>query len=144
MGKEARILHGLQDKNILIVFFVLILLLFVSCNRGHHQAMLIRLQQWDALLEEQPQDIKDSLLTLNFHGLSRANQAYYGLLKTISDDKTYTDFTSDSLINNVQSYFNRHRKGSDNHIRSLAYQGIVRYQMGNADSIAFTPMKEGE
>ncbi len=133
-----------RKTDIFVVSFVLILLLFVSCGREHNQAVLIQLQRWDALLEEQPQNIKDSLLTLNFHRLSRANRAYYGLLKTISDDKTYTDFTSDSLINNVQNYFNRHEKGSDNHIRSLAYLGIVRYRMGNKDSTVFTPMKEGE
>lgn len=132
-----------SQKNLYLI--VPILSLLASCdNRERNQAVYDRLQQWDALLEQQPQTTKDSLSTLNLNELSRANHAYYGLLKTISDDKTYTVFTSDSLINNVQSYFNRHGKGSDNHIRSLAYQGIVRYRIGVADSTVFTPLKEAE
>lgn len=133
----------IQRTSILFIF-TFALLLCVSCDHKHDQAMFTRLQQWDVLLEQQPQTAKDSLATLRVNELSLADRAYFGLLKTISDDKTYSDFTSDSLINSVASYFNRYKKGSDNHIRSLVYRAIVRYRMGIMDSTVFTPLKEGE
>ncbi len=119
-------------------------LLFLFCSHEQDKTTSERLHQWDALAEDRPQAVSDSLKQLNPSHLSRANRAYYGLLKTITDDKTYADFTSDSLINSVRSYYNRYQKGSDNHIRSLVYQGIVRYRMGATDSTVLMPLKEAE
>ena len=76
--------------------------------------------------------------------MSRFNKAYYGLLKTIADDKTFIPFSSDSLINETEKQLHRRHKGSELHIRSLIYQGIVRYRMGVTDSTAFVPLKEAE
>lgn len=129
-------------QKIYILFMACLLLL--ACSREKGQLMYTRLYQWDAMLDEAPQAISDSLKQLNPTQLSRANRAYYGLLKTITDDKTYVDFTSDSLINTVRNYYNRYQKGSDNHIRSSVYQGVVRYRMGITDSTALIPLKEAE
>lgn len=127
----------------LFISLLFIAVLF-SCNRVENEIIAARLAQWDELAEKQPRAIQDSLATLNPKKLSHANRARYGLLKTIADDKTYSPFTSDSMINQVVHYFGRHGKGGDHHIRSLVYQGIVRYRMGITDSTVFTPLKEAE
>lgn len=127
----------------LFISLLFIAVLF-SCNRVENEAIAARLAQWDEVAEKQPRAIQDSLATLNPKKLSHANHARYGLLKTIADDKTYSPFTSDSMINQVVHYFGRHGKGGDHHIRSLVYQGIVRYRMGITNSTVFTPLKEAE
>ncbi|MDO5523683.1 MAG: hypothetical protein Q4G48_06515 [Bacteroidia bacterium] len=123
---------------------ILLLGALFSCNRAENEAMALRLAQWDAMVEEHPRAVADSLAQLNPKDLSRANRAYYGLLKTIADDKTFAGFTSDSLINNVHRYYHQHKPNGDDHIRSLVYQGIVRNRMEMADSTVFTPLKEAE
>lgn len=123
---------------------LLLCLLILSCNGEKNKATYACLLQWDAMLDEQPQAVSDSLLPLNPKNLSHANRAYYGLLKTIADDKTYARFTSDSLINSVEQYYKRHNKGSNNHIRSLIYQSIVRTRMGVTDTTVLMPLKEAE
>ena len=124
---------------IILCFFAL-----QSCNREQHEADYARLQRIDTLCDSLPAAAHDSLATLHPKDFSRYNRAYYGLLKTIADDKTYTRFTSDSLINDVENYFRRHEKGTDNHLRALVYQGIVRIRTGITDSTAYIPLKDAE
>ncbi|OFX75084.1 MAG: hypothetical protein A2071_09185 [Bacteroidetes bacterium GWC1_47_7] len=81
---------------------------------------------------------------MSYNSLSRSNKAYYNLLKVISDDKTYVNFTSDSLINTVSEYYRLHDRKNRNYIRSLAYQGIVRTRMGIKDSTVFEPLREAD
>src|SRR5690606_7808636 len=71
-------------------------------------------------------------------------KAYYDLLKVISDDKTYVNFTNDSLINSVSDYYRSHEPRERNFIRSLAYQGIVRTRMGVKDSTVYEPLREAD
>ncbi|WP_298649894.1 hypothetical protein [uncultured Proteiniphilum sp.] len=122
-----------------ILFAVLVLF---SCNRERNESSSLRLQQWDILCDSLPEAIRDSLNTMDPRDLSPDSRAWYGLLKTITDDKTYTLFTSDSLINSVENYYQRHNQESRNHIRSLIYQGIVRVRMGVTDSTAYEPLKK--
>lgn len=122
---------------------VLLFFLF-SCESQTDRTIYSRLQQWDDELQDNPESIKDSLLLLNPQSLSKSNRAYYGLLRTIVDDKTYTDFTSDSLINAVEKYYANHDKGGNNHIRSLIYQGVLRYRMNIKDSTVLIPLKDAE
>jgi len=103
-----------------------------------------RLETWDALIDTLPSQISDSLKKLDVNQLSRQNRAYYHLLKVISDDKTYVNFSSDSLINTVSDYYRTHDPKNKNYIRALAYQGIVRTRMGVKDSTVFEPLKEAE
>ena len=104
--------------------------------------MLQRLITYDAIIDVHPSVVRDSLQLIDYHDLSRSNRAYYGLLKVISDDKTYVNFTSDSLVNAVSEYYRQHDPKNRNYIRSLAYQGIVRTRMGVKDSTVFEPLKE--
>jgi hypothetical protein len=106
--------------------------------------MLQRLTALDAAIDLAPGRVSDSLKSLSYNSLSRSNKAYYNLLKVISDDKTYVNFTSDSLINTVSEYYRLHDRKNRNYIRSLAYQGIVRTRMGIKDSTVFEPLKEAD
>lgn len=127
-----------------IVTFLSVFFLFLSCDREKEANVYNRLRQWDTFLSAHPEAVRDSLQTIDPGYLSRENSAYYGLLKTISDDKTYVEFTSDSLINEVEQYYNNHERASNHHIRSLLYLAIVRYRMGISDSIVMAPLKEAE
>lgn len=136
----------MDQRNNCKAVFILFILLWVSlsCNNGGGGETYIRLQQWDGRLQQYPEAIADSLRQLEPSRLSPANRAYFGLLKTIADDKTYVQFDSDSLISEVESYYAKHRPETDEHIRSLTYQSIVRYRMGVTDSTVLIPLKEAE
>ncbi len=117
--------------------------LFISCNERENGEIHNKiLTQWDNLLEKNPDAISDSLKSIDPQTLSRENRAYYNLLKTISDDKTYFEFTSDSLINKVVDYYHLHEPYSNNYIRALTYKGIVRIRMGITDSTVYEPLKK--
>ena len=132
------------DREIHIFTFLSVIFLFLSCGEERNDPIYTRLQQWDTLLSAHPEAVQDSLQTIDPEHLSHAQNAYFGLLKTISDDKTYIDFTSDSLISEVEQYYKDHERTSFYHIRSLLYQAIVRYRMGISDSTVMTPLKDAE
>lgn len=128
-------------------FIFVLLTIFVlgnSCENGSQRDMLQRLTALDAAIDLAPGRVSDSLKSLSYNSLSRSNKAYYNLLKVISDDKTYVNFTSDSLINTVSEYYRLHDRRNRNYIRSLAYQGIVRTRMGVKDSTVFEPLREAD
>jgi len=102
--------------------------------------MHAKLTRWDVLLDECPEAIIDSLELINAKQLDARNRAYYGLLKTIAEDKSFSDFTSDSLIANTVRYYDHHEIGSENHIRSLVYRGIVLMRIGVTDSTVYVPL----
>ncbi|MEA4916243.1 hypothetical protein [Proteiniphilum sp.] len=114
----------------------------ISCNDKDDERVYQRLSQWDSMVDSMPQRVTDSLLNIEYENLSRPFKAYYGLLKVISDDKTYVNFTSDSLINSVSDYYRIHDPKNRNYIRALAYQGIVRTRMGVRDSTVYDPLRE--
>ncbi|HBH13367.1 MAG TPA: hypothetical protein DDX29_09680, partial [Clostridiales bacterium] len=105
---------------------------------------MTRMNTWDSMLDEFPQRVSDSLRSIDREELSRGGRAYYDLLKVISDDKTYVNFTSDSLISTVSGYYRTHEPKNRNYIRALAYEGIVRTRMGVKDSTVFEPLKEAD
>jgi len=138
------VVHLYLGREIQIVTFLSVIFLFLSCDGEEDANVYTRLQQWDTFLSAHPEAVRDSLQTIGPGQLSRANYAYYGLLKTISDDKTYVDFSSDSLINEVEQYYNNYERASNHHIRSLLYQAIVRYRMEASDSTIMYSLKEAE
>ena len=124
--------------------FVLVglILYAVSCDKRSDEMALTRLKGLDSMLNEYPQRVVDSLKTIDRNELSRAGKAYYDLLKVISDDKTYVNFISDSLINAVSDYYRSSNPEHNNFIRALAYQGIVRTRLGVKDSTVYEPLRE--
>jgi len=129
---------------IFIAFAAIAAMLFLSCNGLENNEIRTTLTQWDNLLEKNPEAISDSLKTMDPHTLSRGNRAYYNLLKTIADDKTYFEFKSDSLVEKAVDYYHLHEPHSNNYIRALTYKGIVRTRMGITDSTVYEPLKKAD
>ena len=126
------------------LFIVSILCLLVSCTHKEDKEVLHRLTRYDAMIDNYSEAVSDSLKNILSNHLSRSNRAYYGLLKIISDDKNYVDFTTDSTINTVVNYYQTHNPDHENYIRALVYQAIVRTRMGITDSTVFEPLKEAD
>ena len=118
-------------------------LLFAACNRQQTEADWKHLNKLDSLLAVQPEATADSLKQIHPTRLSHFNRGYYQLLKVIAQDKTYYNFTSDSLIDATVHILSRHKRAYPRtYARSLLYQGLVRYRMGVTDSTAYEPIKE--
>lgn len=113
-----------------------------SCDNKADERIYQRLSQWDSMVDTVPQRVSDSLQQINPENLDRSSRAYYGLLKVISDDKTFVNFTNDSLINSVADYYRLHDPKNSHYIRALAYQGIVRTRIGVKDSTVYEPLRE--
>lgn len=128
--------YRLVPTLVFLIFFCL------SCNINRNRDDLQKLTNLDAVIDSVPRLVSDSLKQINVSDLSRENRAYYNLLRTISDDKSYVNFSNDSLITSVVDYYNNHKPNNNNYIRSLIYQGIVRTRMGVNDSTVFEPLKE--
>lgn len=131
-------------KFILLLLLVVVAFIFFSCDNKNNKAIEQYLVSLDLVIDSSPQQVVDSLNTIDTDNLSRHNQAHYNLLKVISDDKTYVNFTSDSLINSVSEYYRLNDPKSKNYIRALAYQGIVRTRMGVRDSTVYEPLREAD
>src|SRR5690554_6492309 len=130
-----------------VIFFwlsVTCLIAAISCTDRAGEHVRQRLTRWDRMMDSMPQRVADSLRLLQDANMSRSNRAYYNLLKVIADDKTYVNFASDSLIVSVTDYYRNHDPRNRNHIRSLAYQGIVRTRMGVKDSTVYDPLREAD
>jgi len=91
-------------RSILYIFVLVIAFFLVACHKQENERMYAKLTRWDVLLDECPEAIIDSLELINAKQLDAKNRAYYGLLKTIAEDKSFSDFTSDSLIANTVRY----------------------------------------
>ncbi len=144
MSKEPMIISSVTFRfywNML--FAVLILLLFTHCNQKRNEAETARLIVLDSMLNEQPEAVLDSLSAIKTAKRSKFNRGYAALLQTIAEDKTFFNFTSDSLISASQQQLSKHKRTHlDLHARALMYQGLVRHRMGVNDSTAYMPLKD--
>lgn len=129
-------------KKYYLIFLLSILI--ISCQNRADNYDYNKLALLDSLIEnnELPAAI-DSLKSIQVNNLSHLNLAYYQLLDTRIKDKTYYNFTSDSLINSAEKFFSGYKnKAPRLYALSLMYQGVVRYRMGITDSTAYMPLKE--
>ncbi|HNX90057.1 MAG TPA: hypothetical protein PKH58_13360 [Paludibacteraceae bacterium] len=133
----------MTKRMFLYIIALTIVLLFAACNRQRNEADRMRLNKLDSLLSIQPEAAADSLKQFYPARLSHYNRGYYQLLEVIALDKTYYNFTSDSLISSTVHILSRHKQTYPHtYARSLMYQGLVRYRMGVTDSTAYEPIKE--
>ncbi|MBP1665140.1 MAG: hypothetical protein H6Q19_2281, partial [Bacteroidetes bacterium] len=132
----------MNKQKLLYIFIVTTALLFAACNQQRTETDLKHLSKLDSLLTVKPEAAADSLKLFHPARLSHYNRGYYQLLEVISLDKTYYNFTSDSLISATVRMLSRHKRTyPDTYARSLIYQGLVRYRMGVTDSTAYEPIK---
>ena len=131
-----------------LIYLSLFFVIFISlsaCRQEKDNTETARLAQLDNLLSLQPEAVLDSLKQINPSQLNTYNKAYYQLLEVIAKDKTYFEFSSDSLINSTVDVLSTYRSKQTNiYARSLMYQGIVRYRMNITDSTAYQPLKEAK
>ncbi|MCK9346816.1 MAG: LuxR C-terminal-related transcriptional regulator [Bacteroidales bacterium] len=123
---------------------VLGLLLLVSCNTTIRQhVMQARLANLDSLLSHRPRVVLDSLEQMDVSEHPGEVQSYYNLLLTIAKDKSYVDFTDDSIISLAAEWY-RNGRDPEKLARSLIYLGIVRYALNPMDTLPYLHLKEAE
>ena len=126
------------------LWILLGLLLLVSCNTAIRQnAMQIRLANLDSLMSHVPRVVLDSLEQMDVSECPGEVQSYYNLLLTIARDKSYVDFTDDSIISLAAEWY-RNGKDPEKLARSLIYLGIVRYGLNPMDTLPYLHLKEAE
>lgn len=131
-----------MKNTIFYIIFLSLLFALAGCNKQRNEAATHYLTKLDSLVDENPQLVLDSLSLLEGKKQSHFNAAYSKLLLTIARDKTYFEFSSDSLISSSVDAFSRYKsKSPELYARSLLYRGIVRYRMGVTDSTAYQPIK---
>jgi hypothetical protein len=120
------------------------LLLLVSCNTAIRQhAMQARLANLDSLVNHVPRVVLDSLEQMDVSECPGEVQSYYNLLLTIARDKSYVDFTDDSIISLAAEWY-RNGKDPEKLARSLIYLGIVRYGLNPIDTLPYVHLREAE
>ena len=126
-----------------IYFVIATAIIMVSCQSKSDKRDFNKLVFLDNLIEkDELSKVSDSLKTLKEDHLSHINLAYYQLLDTRVKDKTFYNFTSDSIISCTEEVFANHKnKFPRLYALSLMYQGIVRYRMGIADTTVLVPLK---
>lgn len=85
-------------------FSILIVLGVFACDTQLTPYM-VKLTQWDKILEDNPQAIADSLTTLDVAKLSKAEKAYYYLLEAAMADKNLNQLENDSTLLIAEKYY---------------------------------------
>lgn len=126
-----------------VLLFGIIFSILLSCDKRELNPDFDRLVKLDSLILKSPEAALDSLEKTNPSNFSKYNRAYYNLLTIIASDKSYVNFTSDSLINQVVNDLSSYRvKHPNKYARALMYQGVVRYRLGRTDDLVYKPIKD--
>jgi len=119
------------------------LLLSCSSFKGEQGKIYDKLQVWDKILYEKPEEILDSLATLSSQDLSKKNRAYYSLLLTIARNKADITEKDDSIISIAVDWYKK-RKDYRNTCRSILYKGLLINEANLRDSYLCYNLKEAE
>ncbi|MGC3979464.1 MAG: hypothetical protein QM751_15320 [Paludibacteraceae bacterium] len=121
----------------------LIIYAFVSCNDNQHKNYTSKLIQLDSAAYKYPRFVLSRIDSFNNDDLNDYDKHYKELIKIIAEDKMGCKFESDTTINKITDYFSRQSKHlPQNYMRSLMYQGVIRFQRGISDNKAYEPIKE--
>ncbi|MFV0471583.1 MAG: hypothetical protein ACK5L7_06065 [Paludibacteraceae bacterium] len=132
-----------RTKLIHYFYLPLLVVLLATCNKATGDDTDIRLAQMDSLVYKYPQYVYTHIDSIPRHKLSEYNLAYQRLIKIIATEKTGNAFHTDSVVNGFVEEFSRFSKRlSQNYLRGLLYQGVVRFQAGISDSKAYEPIKK--
>jgi len=124
---------------------IIISCLLLSCSsfKGEQGKIYDKLQAWDKILYEKPEEILDSLATLSSQDLSKKNRAYYSLLLTIARNKADITEKDDSVISVAVDWYKK-RKDYRNTCRSILYKGLLINEVNLRDSYLCYDLKEAE
>jgi len=127
------------------ILTIIYLFLLISCssNNGDQGRIFNKLQTWDKILYQKPEEVLDSLATLSSQDLSKQNRAYYSLLITIAKNKADITEKDDSVISVAVDWY---KGGSDyrNICRSLIYKDLICHDLKISDSLSYQNLKEAE
>lgn len=87
-----------------ILYFIIFISIVVSCNLGK-TSYSERLSELDAMLEEHPKAVLDSLKKIDVHKLNKSDRSYFYLLETSASDKNFIFPAKDSILRIAASHF---------------------------------------
>ncbi len=124
---------------------IIISCLLLSCSsfKGEQGKIYDKLQVWDKILYEKPEEILDSLATLSSKDLSKKNRAYYSLLLTIARNKADITEKDDSIISVAVEWYKK-RKDYRNTCRSILYKGLVINRRNLLDTMLYYNLLDAE
>lgn len=124
---------------------IIISCLLLSCSsfKGEQGKIYDKLQVWDKILYEKPEEILDSLTTLTSKDMSKKNRAYYSLLITIARNKAEITEKDDSVISVAVDWYKRGRDNR-NICRSILYKGLVINRSNLLDTMLYYKLKDAE
>ena len=132
-----------------ILPFSILFLAILSINLGicscQNRAILSSLYAADALMMAHPEKARDTLKTISkddVRNLSLADKAFFTLLRTEAEYKSYLPVAQDTAIFDVVTYYQEHGP-QDRLARALVLQGAV-YEERNEPTLAMESFKEAE
>lgn len=108
------------------IWAVFVLPLLVGCGESD---VMRNLRAADAVIEDDPYAAADTLSAVSKESMTADEKAYYALLYTQAQIKTWVRVDSDTLINVAYDYY-RDRKDGDLGIRANFYKAKVAYNAG--------------
>ena len=126
-------------NRILIIAFVAWMM--AACNSHADRESLVAI---DSLIMQNPDSAYSVLKSYPTDSLtSEDDHAYYALLTTIADYKTYRPATTDSVINIAVNHYDHDGANLDKRMRALLYKGCIMEELGESE-IAIEYYKRAE
>ena len=133
---------GHYITSLLLTAFFLLSAMSCSDRSGHIRSALAAA---DSLMMTQPQAALDTLMSIDSSDagkLSRADKAFYTLLRTEAEYKCFLPVAGNTAISEAADYYRR--KGPEDRLaRALVMQGAVLYERGDTE-VAMAAYKEAE
>jgi len=127
----------------LLPFFISLILISCSSERGEQQKIAKQLFQVDRLVYSNPDAAKDSLDNIYKDELSMANLAYYNLLWSIVKENTGDYIQNDTSICTSVEWYRTH-KNEWNLCRALLYKAHNKVRYLLSDTSVLDNLKEAE
>lgn len=128
------------------LFIVIILLpLFVcsSCQTFQSENKNSQLLEMDSMAYSYPRYVFNHIDSIKNGKLSTYNKRYAELIKIIAAQRIGAKMDNDTVIDAIVEEFRPSKhKFIQNYMRSLVYQGVIRFQNGLSDNKAYEPIKE--
>ena len=114
----------------IIISLLAAMMTVMGCGRQE----MSRLERIESAIQAHPDSALAELRALDPASLRSGHaRAKHSLLHSMALDKCYIDVTSDSIISTAARYYSRHGN-ADEKMKSLFYQGRIRFNAGDYDS----------
>lgn len=127
-------------------FVVVILLLpfvFNACQTFRSPIADNPLVEMDSMAYSYPRYVLSHIDSIKRENLSDYNKRYATFIKILAGSKVGETFADVALIDTIVEEFRPQKnKYPQNYMRSLVYQGVIRFKNGQSDNRAYDPIKE--